>query len=825
MNPRLLLALLLPGSLLAAEPTTPNPGLHYYYEVPPANPAQTIRVDVCVYGGTPGGVGAAVQARRMGKTAALAVFRRHVGGLTAAGLTAVDTGKAASIGGMAMDFLKRAAGDKVLKADGSPDLNFRPSEAEKTFRAMLEEAQVPVYFEHRLKSVMKDGNRITALTFENGNTIEAKMFIDATYEGDLFARAGVKYFVGREDNSVYGETVNGFQIAKTHQFRFEIDPWRKAGYPDSGLLPGISPEPPRAAGTGDKLVQAYNFRMWAASSGDFRSWPKPAGYNRDDYALLERYLKSAPPDFVWDFTYRHGPVKLNRGDCNNAGPISTDLVGGSNEWPEADYATRERIFQQHVTYQQGMMWYLANDHAVPPKVVAFTQTLGLPLDEFIETGGWPHDLYVREGRRMISDYVMTEHDCTGAVVAEDPVGLASYTMDSHHTSRVLIDGKPQAEGCIEKKTPQPYPISYRAIVPREAECANLLVPVCLSSTHVAYGSIRMEPVFMLLGQSAATAAAQAIDAGVSVQKIDYARLRERLLADRQELEWKQPTPSNAGSPAETQRIGGLVVAGHAWTWGKGTVFEAIDHCKEAGVSALEVFLMGQTLSTETGEVLLGEVLPDDALAKLQAKCAASGVRIVNAYIGQKQWTRIGQDEAALRKFFEFGKKLGLSGFTGEPAEAQWDMVEKLVKEFDVTFSIHNHARGFEAEYFGGPYPYWDPRQTAQKLNAQKRDPRFGICLDTGHAARSGLNNLEVLKAIAGRCISVHLKDISAATLDAHDVPYGAGIVDVAGLLAELKRQNIRGHVGLEYEWTESPTFATDVKDFVAFIRNPPSKNP
>jgi hypothetical protein len=505
--------------------------------VPPANPPQTIKVDVCIYGGTPGGVGAAVQTRRMGKTVALAVFRRHVGGLTAAGLTAVDTGKAASIGGMAMDFLRRAAGEKALKADGSPDLNFRPSEAERTFRAMLDEAGVPVYFEHRLAEVKKDGNRIRALVFENGNTIEAKMFIDATYEGDLFARAGVSYFVGREDNSLHGETVNGFQMAKTHQFRFPVDPYRTPGDPASGLLPGISTEPPRAAGTGDKLVQAYNFRMWAAPAASATAWPKPAGYQRDDFALLERYLTSAPPDFVWDFTYKYGPVKLNRGDCNNAGPISTDLVGGSNTWPEADYATRERLFQQHVTYQQGMMWFLANDPVVPEKVRAFAQRFGLPTDEFAETGGWPHELYVREARRLISDYVMTEHNCTGQVAAEDSIGLASYTMDSHHTSRVVVDGRVLAEGCVEKKTPGPFPVAYRAITPRESECANLLVPVCLSSTHIAYGSIRMEPVFMLLGQSAATAAVQAIEAGSSVQKVDYSKLRERLLADGQKLDW------------------------------------------------------------------------------------------------------------------------------------------------------------------------------------------------------------------------------------------------------------------------------------------------
>jgi sugar phosphate isomerase/epimerase len=275
----------------------------------------------------------------------------------------------------------------------------------------------------------------------------------------------------------------------------------------------------------------------------------------------------------------------------------------------------------------------------------------------------------------------------------------------------------------------------------------------------------------------------------------------------------------ASARAGEQRIGGLKVAGHAWTWGKGTVFEAIDHCQEVGVDSLEVFLVGQKLSHETGDVLFGEAMPDDALTALQAKCKASGVRIINAYIGQKQWTRIGQDEAALRKFFEFGKELRVSGFTGEPAEAQWDMVERMVKEYGVTFSIHNHWHGFAAEYFGGPYPYWDPRATAAKLTAQQRDPRFGLCFDTGHAARSGLDVLAVLKAIQGRCISVHLKDVSAAKLKAHDVPYGHGIVDVRAFLAELRRQQIRGHVGLEYEWTDSPTFASDVQKLVEFIRD------
>jgi len=509
----------------AAGPETPNPGLKYFYPVP-ARDAKTLRVDVCVYGGTPGGVGAAVQARRMGKTSALAVFRRHVGGLTSAGLTAVDLGKAESIGGMAAEFLTRMG-----KWSG-----FRPSDAEKTFRAMLEEAGVPVMYEHRLARVNKDGNRITSITFDNGTIIEAKMFIDATYEGDLLAMAGVSYHVGREDNSVYGETINGFQIAKTHQFRFPIDPFRTPGDAKSGLLPGISAEPPVKAGTGDTKIQAYNFRMWAVKAENGRPWPKPANYNRGDYALLLRYL-TTKPDFPWDLTYKYGPLKLNVGDCNNAGPISTDFIGGNYEWPNADYTKREKIFQDHVTYQQGYMWFLANDPEVPESLRKRVASFGLPKDEFVETGGWPHDLYVREARRMVSDYVMIEKDCRSLRVPEDSVGLASYTMDSHSIQRVVADGRVMAEGNVESGVPKPYPVSYRAMVSKGKECTNLMVPVCLSSSHMAYGSIRMEPVFMLLGQSASTAASLAIDAGISVQKVPYEKLNEALLAGKQKLVW------------------------------------------------------------------------------------------------------------------------------------------------------------------------------------------------------------------------------------------------------------------------------------------------
>lgn len=501
-----------------------SPGLHYYYPVPAAKNPQVVETDVCVYGGTPGGVMAAVQAARMGKKTALVVFGRHVGGMTSGGLSATDLGAADAIGGAALEFLHR-----VGKMRG-----FLPSEAEKTFRDMLREAGATVYFEHRLKDVTKDGARITALHAENGDIFRAGVYIDASYEGDLLAAAGVSFTVGREGNAKYGETHNGVFFGPGHTFSVKIDPYKEGGQKESGLLWGIAPEPPAEPGQGDKKVQAYNFRMWLTDSPDRLPFPKPAGYDRERYALLLRYLKKQTKPTM--------PFQLERGDCNNNGGFSTDYIGGSDAWPEADYATREKIFQDHVNYQQGLMWFMANDPEVPEALRTKIRAFGLPKDEFAETGGWPHELYVREGRRMISDYVMTEKNCTGDVEADDSVGLASYGMDSHNCERVVVDGAVRNEGDVQIKVPRPYPISYRSLAPKEEECTNLLTPVCLSASHIAYGSIRMEPVYMILGQSAGAAAALAVDDKTSVQKVDHAKLRERLLADKQILKWKAPAP-------------------------------------------------------------------------------------------------------------------------------------------------------------------------------------------------------------------------------------------------------------------------------------------
>lgn len=522
---------------LSAAPETPNPGLKYYYPVPATNPAITIEADVCVYGGTPGGVASAVQAARMGKKTALIVMRRHVGGMTAGGLTATDVGKRNAIGGLANEVYA-----KIGKTVG-----FRPSEAETAFQDLLKEAGVTIYYEHRLKGVVKEGGKITSITFENGNSAKAKVFVDSTYEGDLLAKAGVSYHVGRESNATYGETINGIQFRNAHNFNTKVDPYKIPGDPKSGLLPTISAADPGTQGEGDKKIQAYNFRMWLSDAENRRPFPKPEGYDRGRYELLSRYLNLQTKQVV--------PFVLRQGDCNNKGGFSTDHIGANYEWPEADYETREKIFQDHVSYQQGLMWFTRHDPGVPQAIRDQIAAFGPDATEFPETGGWPHELYVREGRRMISDYVMTENECRTIKVVSDPIGLASYTMDSHNCQRVVIDGAVRNEGDVQSGVPRPYSISYRSIVPKEAECTNLLVSVCLSSSHIAYGSIRMEPVFMILGQTAGTAAAMAIDNGVAVQKVDYNKLKERLLADKQVLVWDAP----ATAPEDEGPTGGIEV--------------------------------------------------------------------------------------------------------------------------------------------------------------------------------------------------------------------------------------------------------------------------
>lgn len=421
---------------------------------------------------------------------------------------------------------------------------FEPHVAEAVFETMISEAGVPVMRERRLDrsgaGVAMEEGRILSITTTGGETYAGRVFIDATYEGDLMAAAGVSYTVGREGNEVYGETLNGVQKsrAEKHQFEHRIDPYVVPGDPESGLLPRIHGEDPGEDGQGDHRVQAYNFRVCLTRVPENRvPFSQPEGYDPAQYTLLARALQ-AGGRFI--FTKFDGVPNLKT-DTNNHGAFSTDNIGMNYDYPEASYERRAEIVREHETYQKGFFYFLANDPSVPEDVRTQMSEWGLAADEFRDNGNWPHQLYIREARRMVSDHVTTELHLTGAEPTPMPVAMGSYTMDSHNVQRYVAQDEEgnafaRNEGDIQVSPGGPYPIGYGAITPRASECTNLLVPVCVSSSHIAYGSVRMEPVFMILGQSAATAASLAVEGDTDVQQVEYPRLAERLLADGQVLE-------------------------------------------------------------------------------------------------------------------------------------------------------------------------------------------------------------------------------------------------------------------------------------------------
>lgn len=501
--------------------------------------AETARsYDIVIYGGTASGVVAAFQASKMGKTTAIIEPTRHLGGMTTGGLGATDIGNKAAIGGLAREFYKRLG-----KHYGQDEAwKFEPHVAQALIEEMVHESKAAVFLHERLKSVKTDGPRIVSVTTTGGTTLAGKMFIDASYEGDLMAMAGVSYTVGRESNSKYGETLNGVQFGQRHhQFDVPVDAYVVEGDPSSGLLPRISPDDPGKHGQGDHRVQAYCFRMCLTQNPDNRiPFPKPEGYDPKQYELLIRYLQKAEAAGLKVPLMNHVTMPNGKTDTNNHGGFSTDNIGYNYEYPDGDWPTRERIIKEHEVYQKGLMWTLANDPRIPERIRKEVGAWGLAKDEFTDNGGWPHQLYIREARRMIGELVTTQHHCEHKETADDPIGMGAYQMDSHNCQRFVKDGKALNEGDVQVPPAAPYGISYRSIVPRASECQNLTVPVCLSASHIAYGSIRMEPVFMILGQSAATAACMAIDDAVPLQQVPYAKLRERLLADGQVLVWTGP---------------------------------------------------------------------------------------------------------------------------------------------------------------------------------------------------------------------------------------------------------------------------------------------
>jgi hypothetical protein len=524
-----------------------------------------ISTDLCVYGGTSAGVAAAVQARRMGKRAVILEPGRHLGGMTASGLGLTDIGNRTVIGGLSREFYARVR-EHYIRAYGadSPQVRdcrdgfrFEPKVAEKVFDALAKEAGVPVYFRHRLQRVVKRRNDLVELVMENGTVVRAAMFLDATYEGDLLAAAGVSYVVGREGNAKYGETLNGVQFGRPfHNFRVPVDPYVVEGEPSSGLLKGISEYDGGKQGEADNRVQAYNFRLCLTNVAENRlPFPRPREYDPERYTLLARYIREG----VWDAFRPVDGLPNGKVDLNNNGAFSTDNIGMSYDYPEGDAAAREQVVREHASYQQGLFWFLCHDERVPPEIRRQVRQWGLARDEFTDNGGWPHQIYVRESRRLVADYVMTEHNCLGSVSVDDSIGMAAYAMDSHNVQRVVRDGRVLNEGDVQVAGFPPYGISYRAIIPREAECRNLLAPVCLSASHIAYGSIRMEPVFMILGQSAATAAVMAIDAQTGVQRVNVAKLQQRLLQDRQVLGDRSGTGTPLPLVLDPKSLKGIVV--------------------------------------------------------------------------------------------------------------------------------------------------------------------------------------------------------------------------------------------------------------------------
>ena len=504
----------------------------------PSLSAEIVQSDLCVYGATSGGVAAAVQAARMGKSVVVVEPGRHVGGMTSGGLGMTDTGNTGTIGGVSREFYRRV-GQYYGAAES---FRFEPHVAEAVFKAMLKEQNIPVYYQQTLSAVVKEGRRITEMSTSAGVQFRAKMFLDTTYEGDLLAAAGVRYTVGREATNTFAETLNGIRPSTpSHQFLLGVDPYVVPGDSASGLLPLIQSEPPGAPGQGDSRVQAYNFRL-CLTQVETNKLPvaPPPGYDPARFELLGRYIQArvaAGHTFGLDSFLKIDSMPNGKTDINNNGAISTDYIGMSYTYPTNTPAQRALIWTDHENYIRGLLTFLGADARVPAAIRASMQSWGLCRDEFQDTGGWPHQMYVREARRMVSDYIITQADCDALRVPTDSVGLASYNMDSHNCQRHVVSNCATNEGDVQRAPAGPFPISYRAIVPSTNDCENLFATFCLSGTHIAFSSCRMEPVFMITSQSAAAAAAIAIDDNVPVQNVSYAKLRLHMVAAGQVLTW------------------------------------------------------------------------------------------------------------------------------------------------------------------------------------------------------------------------------------------------------------------------------------------------
>jgi hypothetical protein len=529
--------------------------------------AGVVDVDVCVYGGTSGGAIAAVAAARLGKNVALVCVNNHVGGMTSSGLGVTDVGTyPSSIGGFAAEFYAR-----VGQAYGStnPVYWFEPHVAEQTFLQMLNGAGVSIYTNEQLASVTMSNQYLTQITMNDGKVYLAREFIDATYEGDLMAQSGVTYTWGREGTNVYGESLAGVFL---NSVAYPCDPYVVPGNPASGLLPLIQSNAPGTIGAGDQRVQTYNFRL-CLTQNPTNQIPiaAPTNYAEATYELLRRYIDAYVATngsiVLEDLIDVQQLIPNGKTDINANGDVSTDFIGYNYTYPTNTYAGRQAIYQQHKDYVAGLLYYLANSTNVPASVRTNMQSWAYAKDEFQDNGGWPYLMYVREARRMISDYVMLQQDAQGLRAATDSVALANYTLDCHGAARLAVNGVSRWEGSIGTSVPEPYPVSYRAIVPSAGQCANLFCTFALSASHVGFASVRMEPVFMMISQSAGTAAAFAIDDQVPAQQVNYAKLAAQLLANNQILGWGSVSSVSTNGIILTVTNAGGVTASSGWSAG------------------------------------------------------------------------------------------------------------------------------------------------------------------------------------------------------------------------------------------------------------------
>lgn len=518
-------------------------------------PASEMRGDVVIYGCTPAGIAAAVAVKREGRSVILACRDGWIGGMSANGLGYADAGDHAAIGGLARRFYRDVKHHYAARnitdippPQGHPGARnddrdtlwvFEPHVAEAIYHNWLAEQRIVPIYDFRLRLdkrgvVSRDGH-VVGMVAEDGRRVAGTIFIDASYEGDLMAMAGVSFAIGREANSKYGETLNGNQPRNSvaHNFTLDVDPYVVPGRPQSGLLPRIEPGPAGMEGAGDDRIQAYTYRLCMTRRPEIRApFPKPANYDPKQYELLARYF-----DAGWRESFKkYDAIPNGKTDTNNFGGFSFDDIGMNYGYPTGSYAERERILQEHRDYQQGLLWFMAKDPRVPADVRDAMASWGLCADEFKDNGHWPREIYVREGRRMVSDFVMAEPHLRGRVPTPRSVGLGSYNMDSHNVRRYVdARGFARNEGNIEVSPGRNYEISYDSLIPRRSEARNLLVPVAISASHIAYGSIRMEPVFTILGESSGIAAVLALAAKADVQDVDYPTLARKLLAAGQVL--------------------------------------------------------------------------------------------------------------------------------------------------------------------------------------------------------------------------------------------------------------------------------------------------